>query len=137
MTTKKAKKVEKTETEILRPDVEVAGFKIRPWSFDQFFDVLPMFVRGAEILKDSKISLESLEKLGREDPKKIVATLSAFRPIIPDVVALTLGMKQEEVRKLDFDKVISITLVILIQNAERIKNFSGLSKTAIQSLVMS
>lgn len=134
----KKKKVEKSEQEILYPDIEVAGFKVRPWSFDQFFDMLPIFLQGSDILKANGISLEDFEGLAKErDTKKILSLLSVFRPIIPEVVSKTIGIEIETVKKMEFDRVISIALVILIQNAERIKNFSGLGKKAMETLTIS
>ncbi len=140
MTPKKpnVEKAEKSEVGILHPDVQVAGYRVKPWSFDMFFDMMPVFLRGSEILKEQGITFENLENLGSEkDVKKIIFTLRAVLPILPEIVGTTLGIKTEKVREMEFDRVISIALVILIQNAERIKNFFGLGKTALQTLITS
>lgn len=127
--------MKKTEQEILYPGIQVAGFKVLPWSFDQFFDMLPVFLKGSDILKQNGIGMSDLEGLvERKDIEKIISTLILFRPILPEIVSKTVGIEIEDVKRMEFDRVISITLVILIQNAERIKNFSGLSKKAIVAI---
>ncbi len=126
----------KNESEILHPEIEVAGVKVRPWTYDQFFDMLPLFLEASKTLKGRGIGLKDFETAtGDGDAEKILSLLLIFRPVIPDVVALTLGKEAEEIRRMEFDSVISIALMILIQNAERIKNFSGLGKMAMQALV--
>ena len=135
---KKKKEIKKSEQEVLYPDVMVSGFKVRPWSFDQFFDMLPIFLQGADILKTNGISFSDFEKLEeKRDTKEILSLLSVFRPIIPEIVSKTIGTEIETVKKMEFDRVISIALVILIQNAERIKNFSGLGKRAMEIVTIS
>jgi len=127
---------EKTEGQVLSPGIEVGGFKVKPWSFEQFFDLLPVFVKGSMILKEKGIGIKEFESLG-EDPDKILSIVSSLGPIIPEVVARTVERSIEEVNKMEFDRVVSIALVVLIQNVERIKNFSGLAKAAMSSLVTS
>ena len=127
---------EKTEGQVLSPGLEVGGFKVKPWSFEQFFDLLPVFVKGSMILKDKGIGIKEFESMGG-DSNQILSIISSLGPIIPEVVARTVERSIEEVNKMEFDRVVSIALVVLIQNVERIKNFSGLAKTAMSSLVTS
>ena len=127
---------EKTEGQVLSPGIEVGGFKVKPWSFEQFFDLLPVFVKGSMILKDKGIGIKEFESMGG-DSNQILSIISSLGPIIPEVVARTVERSIEEVNKMEFDRVVSIALVVLIQNVERIKNFSGLAKAAMSSLVTS
>jgi len=127
---------EKSETQILFPGIQVAGIEVRPWTFDQFFDLIPIFVEASEYFKREEIKFEEIEAIVK-DRKKMLSIIASMRPAILTTVATTIGSSVEEVRAMEFDKVISIALVVLIQNAERIKNFSGLGKTALNSLVTS
>jgi len=126
----------KPEMEVLFPGIEAGGFKIKPWTFEQFLNLLPAFIDVSATLKESGIKFENIEKLA-QDPKKIILFLSAIKPAIPQIVAETIGMDVSEVKAMDFDRAASIALVILIMNAEKIKNFSGLGKTALKSLATS
>lgn len=127
---------EKTEEQVLSPGIEAGGFRVRPWSFEQFFDLLPIFVKGSMILKEKGIGIKEFESLG-SNTNEILSVISSLGPIIPEVVSRTIECPIDEINKMDFDRVVSIALIILIQNAERIKNFSGLAKTAMSSLVTS
>ena len=127
---------EKNEGQILSPEMEISGFKVKPWSFDQFFAMLPIFASAASILKAKGISFSKLEKMA-EDPEKLLNLICEAGPVAREMVAKTIGMSPDEVGKLEFDRVISVALVILVQNAERIKNFSGLGKIAMSSLTVS
>jgi len=127
---------EKNEAQILAPQVTIAGFKIKPWSFDQFFSILPIFTGLPAMLKAKGIGINELEKI-TDDPEKLLGLICEAGPVAREMVAKTIDVAPEEVGKMEFDRVISIALVILIQNAERIKNFSGLGKTAMSSLTVS
>lgn len=126
----------KSETEILFPGVEIGGHKIKPWTFEQFLNLIPAFIDVSVSLKDKGIKFENIEKLA-EDPKNLILFISAIKPVVPQIVAETIGLDVSEVKAMDFDRAASIALVILIMNAEKIKNFSGLGKTALKSLAAS
>jgi len=127
-------KKKKSETEILSPEIEVGKYKVKPWSFDQFVAILPSLVAVGEILKEKKILVNDIESL-KEDTKKITELITAVGPLIPAIVARTLRVEVSEVNEMDFDQATTIALLILIQNAEKLKNFSGLGKSALQSLM--
>ena len=127
-------KKKKSETEILSPEIEVGKYKVKPWAFDQFISVLPSLVAIGEILKEKKITVDDIKSL-KEDTKKITELITAVGPFIPAIVAKTLRVEVSEVNKMDFDQATTIALLILIQNAEKLKNFSGLGKSALQSLM--
>lgn len=130
---------EKTDQEVLFPEVEVGGVKVRPWTLKQFFGLLPVFMRMAEVLKEKGVELDQFEGLkdDSEGVQKLFAVLSNLSDAVPEineVIARTIERTVEEVEKMEFDRSISIALVIIIQNAERIKNFSGLARSAVESL---
>jgi len=127
-------KKKKSEMEILSPEIEVGKYKVKPWSFEQFISVLPSLVAVGEILKEKKVFVDDIESL-KKDAKKITELITAVGPLIPVIVAKTLRVEVSEVNEMDFDQATTIALLILIQNAEKLKNFSGLGKSALQSLM--
>ncbi len=127
-------KKKKSETEILSPEIEVGKYKVRPWAFDQFISILPSLASIGEILKEKGILIGDVESL-KKDTKKITELVEAIGPLIPAIVAKTLRIEVSEVNGMDFDQATTIALLILIQNAEKLKNFSGLGKSAFQSLM--
>jgi hypothetical protein len=129
-------KKKKSEVEVFSPTIDVGGYKLKPWSFEQFINLLPTIVNIASILKEKNIEVNDLEDI-KNDLNKLSALALDFGPLIPAVVAETLKMDIKKVNEMDFDQVITMVLVIFIQNAEKLKNFSGLGKTAMQSLMKS
>lgn len=127
-------KKKKSETEILSPEIKVGPYKVKPWSFEQFVSILPSLVEIGEILKEKEILIDDIELL-RKEPKRIIELIVAVGPVVPAIVAKTLRIEVSEVNEMDFDQATTITLLILIQNAEKLKNFSGLGKSALQSLM--
>lgn len=124
----------RSETSILSPEIEVSGFRIRPWTFEQFIDLLPSLIEIGEAIKSKGITLDAIGDL-RNNPRLIADIATVLGPFIPVIVSKTLAIEPEKVKGMDFDRVTSIALVILIQNAEKLKNFSGLGKEALRSLM--
>jgi len=130
---------EKTDEQILFPEVEVGGVKVRPWTLKQFFGLLPVFMRMAEVLKEKGVAFDQFEGLkdDEEGVQKLFAILSNLSDAVPEineVIARTIERPIEEVEAMEFDRSISIALMIIIQNVERIKNFSGLTRSAVGAL---
>ncbi|MCJ7663034.1 MAG: hypothetical protein MUO24_02200 [Desulfobacterales bacterium] len=130
---------EKTDEQILFPEVEVGGIKVRPWTLKQFFGLLPIFMRMAEVLKEKGVALDQFEGLkdDEEGVQKLFAILSNLSDAVPEineVIARTVELPIKEVEAMEFDRSISIALMIIIQNVERIKNFSGLTRSAVGAL---
>lgn len=127
-------KQKKQEMEILSPGIRVGGYEVRPWTFEQFLNVLPSLISIGAILQEKQIDFDKIGELVK-DPIKLSDLLRSIGSIVPTIVSETLGISIELVKKMDFDQATSIALVIFIQNAEKIKNFSGLGKTAFRSLM--
>jgi hypothetical protein len=130
--------VKKTDAEVLFPGKEVYGFMIKPWTYDQFVLVFPLLVRLGLVLKENGISLDQLDHLGDGDTGKIISLIENLVPFIPvkEIVSKTVGESLNGVGVWEFDKTITIFLVIMIENARRIKNFFGLGLEAIRTLKM-
>jgi len=126
----------KPDAEILFPDQEVYGVKVRPWTFNQFVSILPDLLNIRKGLKENGIEIGELENLKDDDEGKILEFLVKLLPLIPatTIVAKTIKEEIEKVEEWEFDKTAGIFLVILIQNAGRIKNFFGLGLRAMQAV---
>ena len=110
----------KSEIDILFPEIEVEGYKIRPWTFGQLVDMSPIFrAIMAEAIKDG-ITFENIDK---SVPSLVMIAL----PYAPDVISKTLEIDREEVRGWrELNKATVVLLTIITQNLEHIKNSSGL-----------
>jgi len=129
-------KEKKSDTEVLFPETEMYGIKIRPWTYDQFISILPEVSKVAAQLKENNIRMEDLEKIKDGEEEKILDFFARLLPLLPavDIVSKTIEVDKEEVKKWEFDKTSSIFLMIIIKNASRIKNSFGLGLTAMKSM---
>jgi len=128
-----AKEKKQPETEVLFPDMVIDGVRIRPWTFDQFIDLLPIFRELAEYLKKSGIEVKDVNE-AVDDPSKMMDLIMALAPLAGKVVAVSVGVTEEEVRGWAADKAIRVLIVIFTQNANRLKNCFGLGLTAMKVL---
>jgi hypothetical protein len=126
----------KSDVEILFPDQEVYGVKVRPWTFSQFVSILPDLLGIRKNLKENGIEIGELENLREDDEGKILDFLVKLLPMIPatTIVAKTIKEDVNKIEEWEFDKTAGIFLVILIQNAGRIKNFFGLGLKAMREV---
>jgi hypothetical protein len=121
----------KSDAEVLFPEQEVYGVKIRPWTFPQFQKVMPDLIMMAKAFKNLGIRIEDLpEKREDMEFEKILMLLEKIIPILPvcEIVAKTTGIDRETVVLWEFDKTTVLFLMIIVQNVRRIKNLSGLGK---------
>ena len=129
---------EKNEAPILFPEIEAGGFRVRPWSLKQFFTLMPTFVQIAEALNARGVTWGAFEDMIKGTERaRLWEILADLEPFLPGIIGVTVGCSAKEAEEMEFDRALSIALVILIQNVERIKNFSGLAKVATQSLLTS
>lgn len=127
----------KRDAEVLFPEQEIYGEKLRPWSYDQFVSVMPVFKAASDMIKQKGINFETIEKLWSErDIPGLIGILLEAMPFIPEIMLRGNGIEKEKSGSWDFDKTISIFLLILIQNAGRVKNFSGLGSQAKKLMMM-
>jgi hypothetical protein len=111
---------EKTETEILFPEEEVAGEKVRPWDFGKLAQMAPYVIPMAKKMNEMGLTRDNMQQKLTED---LVPLLLPFS--VP-IVARTLGKDEAEVSKWHPSKGGFVFMVILNQNMESIKNFFGL-----------
>jgi hypothetical protein len=127
---------EKNDAQILVPDIEVAGVKVRPWTMKQFFAMAPITMRIIQTLEAKEGGLSNFDALmkGEAKPETILQILADLGPFVPEIISKTIDMPEEEVERMEFDKAMSIALVITIQNVEKLKNLFGLATAAIRAL---
>jgi hypothetical protein len=126
---------EKPETEILFPEIEVMGIKVRPWSYAQMVSLLPWCLKIMNHFKQSGVSYENISTLAEKSQEKmdeIMGLLSFALPLVPELIERTTGEKNSETWP--FDRTLTIGLVIVTQNAQRLKNLFGLATTMKDSM---
>jgi len=122
---------EKTETEVLFPEVDVEGYRIRPWSFGQFAKLMPVFRSIMIDVKKAGLILGDIEGKTEQDVEKdavemVPEIMELAAPYAPVIIAITLGVSENEVESWDMVKGTTILLTIITQNVDYLKNSSGL-----------
>lgn len=122
------RKKDEPDSSVLFP-VKVEGFEIKPWSFGQTIDLMPVWERVATRLQESGLKLNKLRT--SEGVAKLV---KAILPEAPAVLSVTLGVTEEEVRGWDLQKASVIVLTVVNLNLDHLKNLPGLVSQAVQMI---
>jgi hypothetical protein len=110
---------EKTDAEVLFPEVEAGGFKVGPWTLGNVIDLAPIFRAMAVVVKERGIKPAEAEK-------RIPELLELALPFAPQIISVTVGITPAEARNLSVPRASVILLTIVSQNLEHLKNFFGL-----------
>jgi len=107
--------------------VKVEGYEIKPWSFGQTIDLMPVWESVATRLQDKGIALKSITK-------NIPALIAAILPDTPHVLSITLGVPEDEIRAWDLKKASVVLLNVINLNLEHLKNLPGLVTQAVDMI---
>lgn len=120
-------KTKKKKEKILFTDIKVEGYTVKPFSLGVTNQLAPSLeVIGTKLLEKGV----TINNLDTEIPKVIFTIL----PELPAVFNVLLDEKIEVINEFHISKVLSITLVIMTQNLEYLKNSLGPLKQIIQAL---
>lgn len=101
---------------------EVAGCTIQPWTLGQIKKLMPTFERLAVQFKTLGVAPKDVLQIVKEDPFKVLTPCVDELGII---LSITTGKTVEEVEGLHLREVVEMTLVIIHQNIEYLKNSLG------------
>lgn len=112
----------KNEERILFPEVKVANFIVKPWSFGILFDIADML--GLLIDKaEKKGIIEDLESLNGVLKYTTIAKLfSIANKEILIILCKTLDVEEKEITSLSMDDGIKLVMVVYNQNKSTIIN---------------
>ncbi len=126
----KLEKPKKDEVAALLSEVEIGGYKIKPWSFGKFKKVYPTLTGVIPALKNLDFK-KPQDVMGEKGMEAIGEILPAIGPMI----ATTLDVSEEEVDGMDLDRIALIGLTIIAQNLGTIKNSFPLVMDQIKALI--
>ena len=119
---------EKDDMEVLFPEREIHGYKIKPWTFGESVAIMPELLAVVSLAKKQGINLENLEERWDE-------VIRIALPVIPVIVQKTLKVPMPEIDAWPPDKGIDIVMAIVDANKGYLKNFSGLKVPGLASPV--
>ncbi len=112
---------EKNEMRILFPEEEVEGVKLRPWGLGQSVDLAPTIEKVVGEIQSRGIGLNQIEE-------KIDQLIFAIFPHVVEIIRVTTGLDEKEIRSWPMIKGTLIFLVIVNQNLVHLKNSFGLGR---------
>lgn len=137
--------MEKTDESILFPEVDVCGYRFRPWTLDQAVELAPTLGSIVEIIEQSGISkaLSDILDAVDIDESGMKAVVNAFRvvwkdvvralpglapkflPLAPKILMVSLGQPKEVVGAFDLNKTRRLLTAVAMQNWDYLKNYYG------------
>jgi len=113
---------DKNEMETLFPEVEVEGYKIKPWCLGELALLSSSFQRLIKSFETEGITLDNFG----DDMTKIVFCLLSEAP---HILAVTLKESPDIVNAFDLKRAQLLVLTIINQNVDYLKNLFGLGMT--------
>lgn len=119
----------------LLPEVEVAGFTIKPWSFGTFKQVVEPLMSLLNPLKEKGLTFVNIESFFLENGLEVILLLPTGLAALTTMIAVTLRIPEEEVDTIDPEQILIIVATIFSQNIVRLKNSLPLIMGQIKTLV--
>jgi hypothetical protein len=117
--------------EVLFTSQEVAGCTVQPWTLGQLSKLMPAFERLAVGFKRRGIALKDVLRTVQSEPFSVLVPLAEE---LGEILTVTVGKPREEIDRLRIDQVIELSLVVIRQNVEYLKNSFGPASEAISNL---
>jgi hypothetical protein len=107
-------------------EVDVCGYKVRPWGIVQIAALAPAFERIVNKMKTRGVKLpDILNGIRDKTFVGIDGIIFSVLPEAPEIIAKTLKIDLAEVEKIPQSSVMPIVLTILNQNILYLKNWLG------------
>lgn len=117
-------KGEARDTDVLFPGKEIEGYIVKPWTLKQVRLLSPVFVDLFAIAKKEGATPENFMQIIEE-------LLPALLPNAHKIISVSLGVSEDEADELSFGKASILTISILAENVEYLKNFFGLNEKVV------
>ena len=112
--------------EDLFTEKRVGEYTVREWSLGQIVELAPVFEQARQMCIERKFTLDTLVA----DPLSLV---TAITPLVPRVLAVTLGQEEAKMRTLPGSQAVTLALTVVSMNLAYLKNLFGPLMGAILS----
>ena len=116
-------KVEKNKVEEKKifPEATVDGITVKPWKFGVLFQISHFLADILDKMEAKNINF-GMDEMGFVPYITIAKIFTIASDSILKIVAITLGMSEEEISNFDIEKGMEITTIIYMQNSKVIKD---------------
>lgn len=131
---------EPSEPEILIDYDEVYGYKVRPWSILKTAEMTPVFEKIILEMKSRKLTFKDFFSKSVEGNNVKLEMLNIdqlffiLTPVVPDILAVTLGIEKKDIDSIPTKAVPSLIATIFNQNFEYLKNWFALISSSTEML---
>lgn len=125
------------DAEILLDGEQVCGFIVRPWTISKCAAMTPVFEMIAGELKKRNLKFRDLFDIskGKVELLNMEPLFFTVMPYSPDIIAITLDLSADELKKISQDKMFDIMSAIVRQNVGYVKNLFALMMQTVATLV--
>jgi len=115
---------------------QVDGFTIKPWTIKQLLLVMPILDALVEKFKDQGVTLDNLGELFESQGLGAIKDLiQTILPRLPEFLAITLRIDQEQAEELDLGLGMKLAIKVLRMNVDHLKNAFGLIMSQMGVLI--
>jgi len=115
---------------------QVDGFTIKPWTIKQLLLVMPILDALVEKFKDQGVTLDNLGELFESQGLGAIKDLiQTILPRLPEFLAITLRIDQEQAEELDLGLGMQLAIKVLRMNVDHLKNAFGLIMSQMGVLI--
>ena len=132
MTTEKQPEVD--ETGLLCGEEQIGKYTVKGWTLRQFQALLPILLEAVKALQAMGISWEDLGTDQTKTLRAIQAALEVLTPRASEVLAVSLGISEDEAADLDLADASVLLLKIIAHNVEHLKNLPARLTATVQAL---
>lgn len=110
----------KSDEAILFSEIEIAGIKVKPWSFGKLFDLSSSLEIIIDKIEEKDIDLSLMNnEINLID---IVKVFNIAKQELLKIISITTDRAEEEIKELSMDDGVKLAFAIFTQNKDTIKN---------------
>lgn len=132
MTTEKHPEVD--EIGLLCGEEQVGKYTVKGWTLRQFQALLPILLEALKTLQAMGISWNDLGMDQTKTLQAVQAALEILTPRAAQVLAISLGIAEEEAGDLDLATATLLLVKVIGHNVEHLKNLPARLMATIQAL---
>ena len=132
MSTEKPPEVD--EIGLLCGEEQIGKYTVKGWTLRQFQALLPILLEALKALQAMEISWEDLGTDQTKTLRAVQAVLEVLTPHAARVLAISLGISEDEAADMDLADASVLLLKIIAHNVEHLKNLPARLTATVQAL---
>ena len=115
----------KSEEQVLFPDIKIDDVVIKPWSFGMLFELSELLDSILDKASKKGILETLMDEEGAISYLNMARVISLANEEILQIIATTIDRSYDEIKAFDMTKGVKVAMAIFEQNKEVLKNALG------------